>query len=107
MSDRPFRVLPRVTTQNEHFWRGGERGKLCFLRCRACRTYVHPPSPRCEEVLTRVRGFLDGLELPEHPDPFSLDLDLKRRVQEASAAAGLYCAHLPPADGSARAGSRT
>lgn len=61
----------------------------------------HPPSARCEEVLGRVRAFLDTLEpqLPVEPDPFSLDLDLKRRVQEASAAAGLYCPHLPVADG--------
>lgn len=47
MSEKPFRVLPRVTPQNEHFWRGGERGELCFLRCAACRTYVHPPAPVC------------------------------------------------------------
>lgn len=59
----------------------------------------HPPSPRCEEILTRIRAFLDALELPAQPDPFSLDLALKRRVQEASAAAGLYCPHLAPADG--------
>ncbi len=59
----------------------------------------HPPSPRCEEVLARVRAFLDALELPAQPDPFSLDFDLKRRVQEESAAAGLYCPHLAPEDG--------
>ena len=59
----------------------------------------HPPSPRCEELLARVNAFLDTLELPASPDPFSLDLDLKRRVQEASARAGLYCPHLAPADG--------
>ena len=46
-----------------------------------------------------MRSFLDGLELPAQPDPFSLDFDLKRRVQEASAAAGLYCPHLAPEDG--------
>jgi acyl-CoA dehydrogenase len=59
----------------------------------------HPPSPRCEEALTRVRAFLEALELPAQPDPFSLDLELKRRIQEASAASGLYCTHLAPADG--------
>jgi acyl-CoA dehydrogenase len=37
--------------------------------------------------------------LPARPDPFSLDLELKRRIQEASAASGLYCTHLAPADG--------
>ena len=59
----------------------------------------HPPSAACEQVLTRLRAFLDELELPAAPDPFSLDLAVKRRVQEASAAAGLYCPHLAPADG--------
>ncbi len=51
MADRPFRVLPRVTARNEHFWRGGAQGELRFLRCRSCRTYVHPPSPRCPDCL--------------------------------------------------------
>ena len=46
---KPFRVLPRVTAANEHFWRGGEHGELRFLRCGACRTYVHPPAPICGE----------------------------------------------------------
>lgn len=46
-----------------------------------------------------MRAFLDALELPAQPDPFSLDLELKQRVQEASAAAGLYCPHLAPDDG--------
>jgi hypothetical protein len=44
---QPFRVLPRVTPWNEHFWRGGEQGELRFLRCAACRTFVHPPAPVC------------------------------------------------------------
>ena len=47
MSDKPFRVLPRVTESNEHFWRGGAEGELRFLRCEACRTWVHPPTPVC------------------------------------------------------------
>ncbi len=51
MTEQPFRVLPRVTARNEHFWRGGAQGELRFLRCRSCRTYVHPPSPRCPDCL--------------------------------------------------------
>jgi uncharacterized OB-fold protein len=46
---KPFRVLPRVTEQNAHFWRGGEQGELRFLHCDACRVYVHPPAPVCPE----------------------------------------------------------
>ncbi len=49
--ERPFRLKPKVTPQNEHFWRGGQEGELRFLRCAACRTYVHPPSPRCPDCL--------------------------------------------------------
>ena len=47
MSEKPFRVLPRVTKSNEHFWRGGAEGKLQFKRCHACETWIHPPSPVC------------------------------------------------------------
>ncbi len=43
----PFRILPKVTPENEHFWRGGAEGELRFLRCRACRTWIHPPAPVC------------------------------------------------------------
>lgn len=47
--DKPFRVLPRVTPQNEHFWRGGEHGELRFLHCGSCDTFVHPPAPVCPD----------------------------------------------------------
>ena len=50
---RPFRVLPQVTPENEHYWKGGARGALCFLRCGECRTYVHPPSPLCPNCLSK------------------------------------------------------
>ena len=53
MSDAPFRVLPRVTDQNRHFWTGGAVGKLQFLRCRPCGTWVHPPAPLCPACLSR------------------------------------------------------
>ncbi|MDJ0788559.1 MAG: OB-fold domain-containing protein [Myxococcota bacterium] len=48
-----FRLLPRIDETNAHFWRGGERGELRFLRCTACRTFVHPPAPVCPECLGR------------------------------------------------------
>ena len=53
MSEKPFRVLPRVTDQNRHFWTGGAEGKLQFLHCRPCGTWVHPPAPVCPECLSR------------------------------------------------------
>ncbi len=56
MSDaaaKPFRILPRVTPENEHFWRGGRDGVLQFLRCHACGYWIHPPSPVCPVCLSR------------------------------------------------------
>jgi uncharacterized OB-fold protein len=56
MADRPFRVLPAVTVDNEHFWRGGAAGELRLLRCDDCDTWIHPPQPRCPHCLsTAVR----------------------------------------------------
>ena len=43
----PFRILPLLTDKNRHFWTGGERGELCFLRCQDDGTYIHPPVPVC------------------------------------------------------------
>ena len=53
MAEKPFRVLPRVTDLNRHFWTGGAQGKLLFLRCRPCGAYVHPPAPVCPACLSR------------------------------------------------------
>ena len=53
MSEKPFRVLPRVTDLNRHFWTGGAQGRLHLLRCRPCGTYVHPPAPVCPACLSR------------------------------------------------------
>jgi acetyl-CoA acetyltransferase/uncharacterized OB-fold protein len=50
---RPFRVLPAVTPDNEHFWLGGAEGELRFLRCQACQWWIHPPSPVCPVCLSR------------------------------------------------------
>src|SRR5919108_1250468 len=53
MPDRPFRVLPAVTPENEHFWLGGAEGELRFQRCAACGYWIHPPSPICPACLGR------------------------------------------------------
>ena len=53
MTQTPFRVLPRVTPRNQHFWTGGARGELRFLRCGACGFFVHPPTPRCPTCLAK------------------------------------------------------
>ena len=43
----PFRILPRLTDRNRHFWTGGKDGELRFLRCAACGYFNHPPTPIC------------------------------------------------------------
>lgn len=42
--DRP---LPRLTVDNRFFWESGEDGKLRFLQCKDCATFIHPPFPVC------------------------------------------------------------
>ena len=51
MTEKPFRILPKVTPGNEHFWTGGATGELRFLRCQDCKYYIHPPTPICPECL--------------------------------------------------------
>ena len=50
---RPTRVAPLLTERNEFFWKAGGRGELRFLRCRSCRTWIHPPAPVCRTCLSR------------------------------------------------------
>ena len=47
MTQPTFRILPRVTPENEHFWTGGREGELRFLRCATCGYWIHPPAPIC------------------------------------------------------------
>jgi uncharacterized OB-fold protein len=83
MSEKPFRLLPRVTDANRHFWQGGAEGALRFLRCGACGTFVHPPSPVCPgccgkdlapaavsgraTVLTYTLNHQPWVPAPDHP----------------------------------------
>ena len=50
---KSYRLLPAIGPENEHFWKSGADGKLCFLRCTACAYYIHPPSPVCPACLCR------------------------------------------------------
>ena len=52
-ADQPFRILPRITPENEHFWTGGAEDELRFKRCRSCGYYIHPPAPRCPTCLSK------------------------------------------------------
>jgi uncharacterized OB-fold protein len=42
-----MQVVPELTGRNRHFWTGGARGELVFLRCQDCGYYLHPPIPIC------------------------------------------------------------
>jgi len=76
----------------------------------------YPPSEAGRDVLERVREFIAGEAIPMVEEVegelgstvFALEADgrlasamigLKRRMQQASARAGLYCPHLPAPDG--------
>jgi uncharacterized OB-fold protein len=87
-AEKPFRVLPRITALNRHFWTGGAEGELRFLRCQACRTWIHPPAPRCPaclanevepeavsgrgEVLTYTFNHQPWVPAPDHPYPIAI-----------------------------------
>jgi uncharacterized OB-fold protein len=50
----PFRILPRITDRNVHFWQGGRDGELRFQRCRSCGYYLHPPAVICPKCWTNI-----------------------------------------------------
>jgi hypothetical protein len=50
MSERP---LPALTPETEFFWTAGADGRLRFLRCNDCYTYIHPPAPVCPTCTSR------------------------------------------------------
>jgi uncharacterized OB-fold protein len=52
----PFRLLPAVTDDNEHYWTGGAKGLLQFRRCYACGWWLHPPTPVCPNCLSKDLG---------------------------------------------------
>ncbi len=47
-----FRLLPRLDKDNEFFWTSGADGRLRFLQCAHCATFVHPPAPVCPDCLS-------------------------------------------------------
>jgi uncharacterized OB-fold protein len=55
----PFRILPKISDRNAHFWQGGRDGELRFQRCGACGYYLHPPAvicPKCWSKDIRVEA---------------------------------------------------
>lgn len=52
MSKPSKRPLPLLTQGNRFFWTSGADGRLRFLRCSACRNYIHPPVPVCDKCLS-------------------------------------------------------
>jgi len=70
-----FRLLPRLEPENEFFWTSGADGRLRFLRCQDCRSFIHPPYPRCPDCLSADvavepvsgRASLVAYTVNEHP----------------------------------------
>ena len=46
------RTLPVLTPLNSFFWQSGRHGRLEIQRCDDCRTWQHPPGPRCPSCLS-------------------------------------------------------
>lgn len=46
------RPLPWLDDVNRAFWTGGAEGELRLMRCRDCRTFIHPPRPVCRNCLS-------------------------------------------------------
>jgi uncharacterized OB-fold protein len=67
------RELPLLLPWNRFFWEAGADDRLLIRRCRDCRSYVHPPVPRCpscggEPVPEAVsgRGRVAAVTVNEH-----------------------------------------
>ena len=43
------RKLPKLEAGSAYFWTSGADGMLRIQRCESCRTYQHPPFPRCSQ----------------------------------------------------------
>lgn len=51
-----FQPLPAFDDDTAPFWEGGADGVLNIHRCRACRTWFHPPAPVCPACLSTDVG---------------------------------------------------
>ncbi|WP_426573730.1 Zn-ribbon domain-containing OB-fold protein [Aquihabitans sp. McL0605] len=52
-ADVPFRILPALMPEDEHYWTGGKDGELRFVRCGDCGWWLHPNGPVCPSCLSR------------------------------------------------------
>lgn len=48
-----LRPLPELTSENQAFWTGGERGELMIAFCNDCKQAIHPPQLVCPACLSR------------------------------------------------------
>ena len=82
-----MRVLPEPDDTTRFYWEAAARGELAIQRCRACRTFVHPPRSACPRCAAtdlgpeRVsgRGTVHSFTIGHHaasgiPTPFALVL---------------------------------
>ena len=45
-------ALPKLGGPDDFFWTSGADGRLRFLRCEDCGSFIHPPTPRCPRCLS-------------------------------------------------------
>ena len=82
-----MRVLPEPDDTTRFYWEAAKRGELAIQRCRACKTFVHPPRSECPRCASsdlgpeRVsgRGAVHSFTIGHHaasgvPTPFALVL---------------------------------
>jgi uncharacterized OB-fold protein len=108
--DVPFRILPRITDRNAHYWQGGRDGELRLQRCHDCGYYIHPPGvicPKCwskdidvetvsgrGEVLTFSVNHQQWMPGPEVP----FVLAIVRLVEQDDLRITTNIVHCPPED---------
>jgi uncharacterized OB-fold protein len=80
--DVPFRILPRITERNAHYWQGGRDGELRLQRCRQCGYYLHPPGVICPKdwskdlAVEAVSGRAEVLTFSVNHQPWMPGLDV-------------------------------
>ncbi len=48
-----MRILPLPDEATEFYWQAASRRELAVQRCRACRTFVHPPRSECVKCASK------------------------------------------------------
>ncbi len=94
----PPRKLPELEPETAFYWKSGEDGRLRIQRCDDCRTYQHPPWPRCTScgseavtpALVSGRGRIATFTINYEPWVPGLEVPFTYAAVELEEQAGLY-----------------